>query len=430
MKKKLAVILALALTMGAFAGCSDRNTEEKTDPKDYKDGVYTVQWSDPTGDFTDYMTVKIDQGAISIFEFDGKDGNGALKSDSDSVDVSMKAANKAAGLPEIGPQQAYAQVIESFEAAGGNVDEMEMVAGATQSTKSFQTLLRQLLATNVSTGDSDSPCIVPYYADGTYRVEEADYDSHGYKEYLVITLNNGTITIDEMDGVNADGKKKTADAQLKTEMESAQLAAPETFYPAIRTSYDNSRELQDMENVAGATNSTKAFQRLMGAAMDAAHYREGNEIVLPRYIDGTYRAEMSVFENGWKDYVVLQIKDDVVTVQEFNSKNEEGTLKTEDAQLKTQMMEANKGKDLPETYPEQYNKDIPAALAAANNNVLAMENVAGATASCNNFKLMVGELLGYSAKVGNTQTLMVDPVGGVPAETTDGETSETSSTAQ
>ena len=69
------------------------------------------------------------------------------------------------------------------------------------------------------------------------------------------------------------------------------------------------------------------------------------------YKDGTYRAEMPTYEHGYKDYLVIEVRDGELSVKEFDSVNENGELKSQSESYR-ESMEPVAG-----TYPEKYIKD-------------------------------------------------------------------------
>ncbi|MBQ4051239.1 MAG: FMN-binding protein [Oscillospiraceae bacterium] len=101
------------------------------------------------------------------------------------------------------------------------------------------------------------------YKDGSYRAEGAAADEHGWKEYLVVTVEGGAITAVEFDYVNADGAKKSEDEDYKTTM----LQYGGTTYPAefcqlLEDSYIAKQKGADVDTVAGATVSTDHLKKL------------------------------------------------------------------------------------------------------------------------------------------------------------------------
>ena len=200
------------------------------------------------------------------------------------------------------------------------------------------------------------------------------------------------------------------------------------------TSYDvEVTELDGAVSAAAAPVSTPAAPAPAPAAAPAAPAPapkaaapagDGTQVTAPRYVDGTYKAQMKEFdEHGWKDYVVVQIRGDRVSVKEFDavSKEDENKLKSQDAEMAAQMEEKTG------VNPEAYTRELRSNLDAADGDPVEMDTVAGATVSSNNFRLLVGQILSTAAVNGDTEkTLEVDayPADLGPAE------EETSSSAQ
>lgn len=416
--KYTALLLALLLPTLSLTGCGGEPAEKSP----YKNGTYTAAWADPEADgFMEELTISIKNGVITVLTFDGNNATGGKKSEDGALREEMEAAVKTSGGVNTYPKKFYADIIDSFNRAGGKVEEMENVAGATRSTRSFRTLLTNLLAENALTGEAKTLSL-PRYQDGSYTVTQPAFDENGYKEFLTLTVSSGKVTIENYDAKDKDGKLRSTDTETKFPV------APQTLSEQLRGAYGEKKgDLSAIETVAGATRSSDSFKALTARALDNAHFRGPGEDSLPTLKNGLYRAEMSDYQNGWKDYLVLAVCDDVVTVAEYGSRSQSGGEKRQDEGLKKQMMEGNKKNSLPQTYPEQYEKDIIAAFKAANGSVEGMENVAGATASCNNFKLMAGVLTGYNIKEGKTQTSVVEPLG---AETPDTPAPESSSSSK
>ena len=106
------------------------------------------------------------------------------------------------------------------------------------------------------------------------------------------------------------------------------------------------------------------------------------------YKDGTYRAEAQSYDDhGWKEYLVVTVKDGQITAVDFDAVNrEDGRKKTEDEDYKQAYLNADLG-----TWPEDYTKKLEDSLierqAAA-----SVDTVAGATNSSTAFKKLAGAL--------------------------------------
>ena len=101
------------------------------------------------------------------------------------------------------------------------------------------------------------------YQDGVYHAEFKDYDSHGWKEYVDVQVQDNKVTVLTFDGVNADGDKKSEDEDSRASMEPVKGTYPAKFYADITNQYLEKGELKDVTTVAGATLSTDNFKALM-----------------------------------------------------------------------------------------------------------------------------------------------------------------------
>ena len=347
-RKWMAAFLA-ALLLTAFVGCNKREGIENQ-PSEYQDGVYTASWEDPAGN-SGSIKLKVEKGNPIVAEY-------------------------------VPPQGAPA----SFQ----------------------ETMKQELLEARARSGDTNHYRL-PLYGPGEYIVQMGDPEEE-YTEFLLLSAKEDTLTVVQFDGQNREGKLKSADQALAEEMRIAKLHGPGVFFPAIVKNFVKAGSVEKMDGVTGATKSLENFKTLYATAEKNAKFRLAQEETIGRYVDGTYRAEMRDFDHGWKDYVILSIKDNVVTIQEFDAVDEKGQKKSEDKSFQDSMIRANKRAGLPETYPQKYNPEILALFESAGKNVVAMDNVAGATVSTNHFKLLAGEILSYSARVGDTETLVVDPL--------------------
>jgi len=234
------------------------------------------------------------------------------------------------------------------------------------------------------------------YTDGTYEVNDAEY-SHGWKEYVIITVTDGNIASVEFDGKNEAGEKKSGDAAYKESMTAyGGTTYPEKFYPEVAENfvaagYDETA----MENVAGATTSTETFKVLAAKAMEMIENGEPGVFNFSPYKDGEYTVEAAEYSHGYKDYVIVTVSGGEITAVEFDSKNEEGGKKSEDAAYK-ESMTAYGGT----TYPEKFFPEIVENYMAAGS-LETMESVAGATSSSNAFKELMAKAL-ENAKEGKT----------------------------
>lgn len=116
--------------------------------------------------------------------------------------------------------------------------------------------------------------------------------------------------------------------------------------------------------------------------------------------DGYYTAEMSDFSNGWKEYVCIQVKNDVVVSAEFNAKNASGFIKAWDNAYMKNMI------GLQGTYPNQYTREYVQQLMEGQKDT-KVDIVTGATGSGNNFEKLVAAVI-EQAKAGDSSVKIVE----------------------
>lgn len=103
--------------------------------------------------------------------------------------------------------------------------------------------------------------------DGVFKVEYKDYDSHGYKGQLELTVSGGKITDAKYDEVTKDGKKKSEDEKYKKQMEEASQTYPKKAYEELVKQVVN-KQTSSVDGVAGATQSTDSFKALAKYAIE------------------------------------------------------------------------------------------------------------------------------------------------------------------
>lgn len=105
------------------------------------------------------------------------------------------------------------------------------------------------------------------------------------------------------------------------------------------------------------------------------------------YRDGTYRAEADRYDDhGWKEYLVLTVKDGAITQAEFDAVNAEGVKKTEDAGYEQAYLDADLG-----TWPADTAQRLEEALISTQK-ADEVDTVAGATWSSNSFRKLAAAL--------------------------------------
>jgi len=106
-------------------------------------------------------------------------------------------------------------------------------------------------------------CSSASYKDGTYRAEYDSFDDHGWKDYVELTVQNGSITSVDFDSVNEDGAKKSEDESYRESMEPVSGTYPAKFFPELEDALVEQQDIEKVDAVAGATNSSDSFKDLV-----------------------------------------------------------------------------------------------------------------------------------------------------------------------
>lgn len=266
----------------------------------------------------------------------------------------------------------------------------------------FQRMMREIL--DAAKKGNTTPIQLDKYADGNYKVTASEPDVDGWTPYVELTVKNGVISSITYDALK-DGKKITEDTEAN-----AGENKPSAYYPEIAKNFsEGGEDLTKLFAPTGGGLATKSFIKLMTPVLANMISGGPQEITAPKYVNGTYKAEFTDFdESGWKSYVVVQINNDKVTVKEFDAANKETDTykRSMDDELNKKMKETTGTY----TYPEAV-AQIEKNFEAAGGDPLAVDNVAGATVSSNDFKQLVGAILNMSALEGDTgDTLQVERV--------------------
>lgn len=130
-----------------------------------------------------------------------------------------------------------------------------------------------------SKGESGAETIT--LADGTYKAEATDA-KHGWKDYVVLTVADGTVTDALYESYNVETNSvKTADQEYRESMEPVSGTYPELYMPAYSTQFVETQDTSKVDVITGATDSHKNFVALTEAALKNA--ASGNEEVV--YVD-------------------------------------------------------------------------------------------------------------------------------------------------
>lgn len=103
------------------------------------------------------------------------------------------------------------------------------------------------------------------FKDGVYRAEVENYDSRGYKDYLVVTVAGSQIASVEFDAVDAEENLKTQDEKYAEDMEKVQETYPEKFSGDLVNQMLETQDIAKVDAIAGASYSSEVFTALFKA---------------------------------------------------------------------------------------------------------------------------------------------------------------------
>lgn len=110
--------------------------------------------------------------------------------------------------------------------------------------------------------------------DGTYRIEELNFGSTGWKEALEIVVDGGAITDANFESVNEDDVNKIEDEDYQETMTNVSGTGPQDFIPELEEQIVGMEKPSDVEVVTGATSTSEKIQEWAEELYSAAE--EGN----------------------------------------------------------------------------------------------------------------------------------------------------------
>ena len=151
--KKFIKLMAVVICVFAFTACSEASFTN------LQDGTYRAEYKnfDVYG-WKDYIEVTVEDGEISELVFDAVNmEDGSLKSEDENYKSEME--------PIVGtyPAKYNADLINQF-LESGKISAVDVVAGATQSTGSFKTLLTNIVP-SIKAGDTATVLVDDFVAE-------------------------------------------------------------------------------------------------------------------------------------------------------------------------------------------------------------------------------------------------------------------------
>lgn len=418
MKKIIALLLASTLMLGTFTACNrnagpdNSSSSSEQSATVYQDGTYSVKFSVPAQDRTlDYLTVTIKSDEITVDQYGCKEDTSApVSSEAPAADASSESgASSDAASPEADTSATEAEqkaadhsqdILDTYEEMGRDLDAMqfEPVKGAEEHSYRFIRMMRTVLS-QAKSGET-SPVELGQYADGDYEAVMPDFNEDGWKEFVHLTVKDGDIDTMEYNARSEGDNAKliTEDPDLNKEDSEA---SPSKYYPEIVQNYEDcGYDLTQLGAPESGAEATREFKKLLTPLLSSMMSGGSTDIVASRFVDGTYKAEYADFdEYGWKETVTVKIKNGKVEVTNFDaiSKDDEKKKKSGDEDYAAKM------KEKAGIAPTEAFEKLMKNFESADNDVTKIENVAGATVSSNDFKLLVGEILATTARYGATK---------------------------
>ncbi|MHC5252827.1 extracellular electron transfer flavoprotein PplA [Listeria kieliensis] len=238
--------------------------------------------------------------------------------------------------------------------------------------------------------------------DGTYKLEEQNYDDKGWKGFMSIKVKDGKITDANYDYKNKDGKLKSEDADYEKAMKAKVKTGPKEYLKELNDSLVKNQAAGAVEVVSGATHSSDTFINYANQLIQAAQRGDTTTIKInngEKMQDGTYKLEEQNYSNGYRTVFSMTVKDGKISKSDYNYVNKDGQKKSDDADYEKAM------KDKEGTGPKEY---IPALNKSLVDKQEAgeVDTVSGATHSSEQFKIYAEQLIN-AAQNGNTATIKV-----------------------
>lgn len=113
--------------------------------------------------------------------------------------------------------------------------------------------------------------------DGTYKLVSGA-DQRGWHVEFSIVVKDGKITSSDYDNLNADGKRKSQDADYEKAMKDKVGTGPAEYFKAYNEGLVNKQTPSDVEVVTGATNAHTSFVEYANKLIEAAKKGDTAEI--------------------------------------------------------------------------------------------------------------------------------------------------------
>ncbi|WP_333653095.1 FMN-binding protein [Lacrimispora sp.] len=170
--------------------------------------------------------------------------------------------------------------------------------------------------------------------DGTYTYEAPEFDKNGYKDLVEMTIKDQTITALTWDCLKEDGSKKS---QLSMDGKYVMTENGPKWHEQAEALVKYVMENQSVEGLMNADGYTDT---IASVSIDISGFVNGVKDCLSQASqktagngaleDGTYTYEGAEFDkNGYKDLVVMTIKDKTITALTWDCLKEDGSKKSQ-----------------------------------------------------------------------------------------------------
>ncbi|WP_025730217.1 FMN-binding protein [Atopobacter phocae] len=235
-------------------------TEKEASDIEYKDGKYRATFDrTDVRDWKAFVELTVKDGKITEAVYDYTNDAGEIRSENKKYEEAFAAVNKFT------PKEAFTRLSDELVATQ-DAERIDVVSGATHSTRNFETLAKAATA-NAKDGKTEE-AIVPLYQDGTYKLVASEFSDKGWKEFVELTITDHKIAAVTFDAVNKEGKLKSEDAEYKKAMEKETKTSPEKYNKELVDALIKSQKVSGIDVVSGATHSTDSFKHYVEVLLD------------------------------------------------------------------------------------------------------------------------------------------------------------------
>ncbi len=265
MKRFIAAISVLFLTLALIAGCGSQQPQDKKPAESpsqtvkFKDGIYSAEEAkfDEHG-WKAVTTIIVKGGKIERAFYDEINNDKQIKSLDQEYATNMKKQTKE------NPLDATTKLSVSL-IKNQDPEKIDAVSGATGTSDRFKNLAKKALK-----GSPEEKSTGGLY-DGLYKAQAKDFDEHGYKAYATVIINDGKIVNTYYDELNKDTDTyKSKDDDYQKNMKAGSGVSDNEAYLMLIHSLVDKQDVSKVDAVTGATSTTDNFKELMNEALSFA----------------------------------------------------------------------------------------------------------------------------------------------------------------